>query len=137
MIRDDGIGMTFDECQSLYLAVGRNRRGEETEGRTAGDRPVLGRKSIGKLAGFGIASLMTVATVSRATGERTVFRLDGLNWHALLGEAEAGWRDFLDILEARGEGGLRMEEHFQAVRGKTENPRSDESRGASEAGESS
>ena len=76
VIRDDGVGMTFEECQSFYLAVGRNRRGEENERKTAGGRPVLGRKGIGKFAGFGIASLMTVATVSRATGERTVFRLD-------------------------------------------------------------
>ena len=68
--------MTFDECQDLYLAVGRNRRGEETEEQTAGGRPVLGRKGIGKFAGFGIASLMTVEAVSGATGERTVFRLD-------------------------------------------------------------
>ena len=76
VIRDDGVGMRFTECQKHYLAVGRNRRGGRTEGKTAGGRPVLGRKGIGKLAGFGIARLMTVATVSRATGERTVFRLD-------------------------------------------------------------
>ena len=76
VIRDNGIGMEFDECQDLYLAVGRNRRGEETEEQTARGRPVLGRKGIGKFAGFGIASLVTVTTVSRATGERTVFRLD-------------------------------------------------------------
>ena len=76
VIRDDGVGMTFEECQSFYLAVGRNRRGEETEGKTARGRSVLGRKGIGKFAGFGIASLMTVETVSRATGEHTVFRLD-------------------------------------------------------------
>ena len=76
VIRDDGIGMDFRECQRLYLAVGRNRRGATTEQRTAGDRPVLGRKGIGKFAGFGIARFVTVDTVSRATGERTVFRLD-------------------------------------------------------------
>ena len=75
-IHDDGVGMDFDECQDFYLAVGRNRRGGENEGRTAGGRPVLGRKGIGKFAGFGIARLVTVETVSRATGERTVFRLD-------------------------------------------------------------
>ena len=75
-IRDDGIGMTFDECQNLFLAVGRNRRGENAVEQTAGDRPVLGRKGIGKFAGFGIARLVTVDTVSQATGERTVFRLD-------------------------------------------------------------
>ena len=76
VIRDNGIGMTFDECQNLYLAVGRNRRGDAAEERTSGGRPVLGRKGIGKFAGFGIASLVTVETVSGATGERTVFRLD-------------------------------------------------------------
>ncbi len=76
VIRDNGIGMDFGECQSLYLAVGRNRRGEAAEEQTAGGRPVLGRKGIGKFAGFGIASLVTVETVSGATGERTVFQLD-------------------------------------------------------------
>ena len=76
VVRDNGIGMDFEECQRLYLAVGRNRRGKNTQERTAGGRPVLGRKGIGKFAGFGIASLMTVDTVSQATGERTVFRLD-------------------------------------------------------------
>ena len=75
-ITDNGIGMTFDECQSLFLAVGRNRRGQEPEKKTAGDRSVLGRKGIGKFAGFGIASRVTVETVSACTGERTVFRLD-------------------------------------------------------------
>ena len=75
-IRDNGIGMDFDECQEYYLAVGRNRRGDAAAEVTAGDRPVLGRKGIGKFAGFGIASLVTVETVSAATGERTVFRLD-------------------------------------------------------------
>ena len=76
VIRDNGVGMTFAECQDFFLAVGRNRRGDAEEERTAGDRPVLGRKGIGKFAGFGIAGLMTVETVSGVTGERTVFRLD-------------------------------------------------------------
>ena len=76
MIRDNGIGMDFDECQKCYLAVGRNRRGDATEERTTGGRPVLGRKGIGKFSGFGIASLVTVETVSWENGERTVFRLD-------------------------------------------------------------
>ncbi len=76
VISDNGIGMGFDECQNLFLAVGRNRRGDEAEEKTADGRPVLGRKGIGKFAGFGIASRVTVETVSAATGERTVFRLD-------------------------------------------------------------
>ncbi len=75
-ICDDGIGMSFDECQNLYLAVGRDRRGGDAEERTPKGRSVLGRKGIGKFAGFGIASLVTVETTSALTGERTVFRLD-------------------------------------------------------------
>ena len=39
-------------------------------------RPVLGRKGIGELAGFGISKLLEVDTTSRKTGERTVFRLN-------------------------------------------------------------
>lgn len=76
VIRDNGIGMNFDECQNCFLVVGRNRRGNATEEKTARNRPVLGRKGIGKFAGFGIASLVTVETVSEENGERTVFRLD-------------------------------------------------------------
>lgn len=62
--------------RTASLAVGRNRRGNETVEKTARNRPVLGRKGIGKFAGFGIASLVTVETVSEENGERTVFRLD-------------------------------------------------------------
>ena len=35
-------------------------------------------------------------------------------------KAMVGWHDFLNILEERGEGDFRMEEHFDAVRGETE-----------------
>lgn len=71
----DGRGMTFEECQEKYLQVGRNRR--VTEGpASAKGRPVLGRKGIGKFAGFGIAEIVEVDTVSAVNGERTHFSLD-------------------------------------------------------------
>ena len=72
---DDGIGMTFRECQDFYLNVGRNRRADGAA-RSPSGRPALGRKGIGKFAGFGIADVMRVETVSGVTGERTVFELD-------------------------------------------------------------
>jgi hypothetical protein len=76
-IADDGIGMTFDECDERYLNVGWNRRGNQIDALTLEKgRPVLGRKGIGKFAGFGIAKIIRVDTVSKATGERTVFDLD-------------------------------------------------------------
>jgi len=76
-IRDDGVGMTFEECQSRYLNVGYNRRGKDPVARTIEKkRPVLGRKGIGKFAGFGIAQVVRIDTISKETGERTVFDLD-------------------------------------------------------------
>ena len=76
VVADDGVGMTFRECQTLYLSVGRNRRSRRGGEKSPGGRPVLGRKGIGKFAGFGIAGVLEIATVSAETGERTVFKLD-------------------------------------------------------------
>ena len=76
VVSDNGEGMTFEECQNHYLNVGRNRRIENDSATTANGRPVLGRKGIGKLAGFGIADILEVDTTSGATGERTHFSLD-------------------------------------------------------------
>ena len=60
VIADNGVGMDADAVQDQYLVVGRNRRAAG-EDETAG-RPVMGRKGIGKLAGFGIADVMTLET---------------------------------------------------------------------------
>ncbi|MFI8995276.1 ATP-binding protein [Streptomyces sp. NPDC053542] len=76
LISDNGDGMTLPQCQDRYLKVGYNRRVEQGAEKTLAGRPVMGRKGIGKFAGFGIADLVDVETVSKETGERTVFRLD-------------------------------------------------------------
>ena len=76
VVRDNGIGMTFAECQDFYLNVGRNRRVDEETDKSPNGRPVLGRKGIGKFAGFGIAGVLEIDTTSAQTGERTIFRLD-------------------------------------------------------------
>ncbi len=75
-IIDDGIGMSFDQCQERFLEVGYERRKGKTKEKTPGDRTVLGRKGLGKLAGFGIAKVIRISTVSKETGEKTVFRMD-------------------------------------------------------------
>lgn len=90
-IRDTGDGMTWEQCQHRYLNVGYCRRPAAVE-RTTSGRHVLGRKGIGKFAGFGIAKLIEIDTTSKATGERTVFALDVtvLRGHEYI--AEAGQR---------------------------------------------
>lgn len=61
VVRDCGIGMTFEEINNFYLQIGyeRRKRGVKT---TTG-RHVMGRKGIGKLAGFGIAEDIVVRSV--------------------------------------------------------------------------
>lgn len=78
VVKDDGHGMSFDECNSLYLSVGMNRRSNGSEWTKAYNgiksRKVQGRKGIGKLAGFGIADRIDVRTVK---GEQVAhFALD-------------------------------------------------------------
>ena len=76
-LADDGNGMTLEEVQRRFLKVGSNRRkGETSERSPLLDRAILGRKGIGKFAGFGIARRMLIETISRETGEKTVFELD-------------------------------------------------------------
>lgn len=67
VVKDNGHGMSYEECNSLYLTVGMNRRvaGSEWTKPYNGLRPrkVQGRKGIGKLAGFGIAERVEIRTV--------------------------------------------------------------------------
>jgi hypothetical protein len=59
-VTDNGAGMSDDEVERNYLVIGRNRR---SAGQTPNKgRPVMGRKGVGKLAGFGLARNMTITT---------------------------------------------------------------------------
>jgi hypothetical protein len=77
VLRDNGNGMTLEEVREHYLKVGLNRRGSRpTEMSPSLGRAILGRKGIGKFAGFGIARRIIIDTVSGVTGERTRFEMD-------------------------------------------------------------
>jgi len=77
IVRDYGIGMTYQQCQDFFLTVGRNRRKETGKAVTEEKkRPILGRKGIGKFSGFGIAKIIEVKTISKKNGELTSFRMD-------------------------------------------------------------
>jgi len=113
VITDDGEGMTFEECQDKFLNVGWNRRGDDPDKRTRSGRPVLGRKGIGKFAGFGIARLLTIDTISKASGERTKFFLD---LDRLLGEEYVSTSDKpITVLRSDPPDPLRAERHGTAV----------------------
>lgn len=78
IVKDDGHGMNYDDCRSLYLNIGRNRRsgrrGLTKEYNGLKPRSVHGRKGIGKLAGFGIADIIEIRTVKER--EISHFQLD-------------------------------------------------------------
>ncbi len=74
-VSDDGEGLTREEINDKFLVIGRNRR--ESEGDTPSPkfaRRLIGKKGLGKLALFGLAKTITIAT--RHSGRRNVFVLD-------------------------------------------------------------
>lgn len=71
-ISDDGHGMTPDEVNKHYLLVGKDRRTDPTWGSRSREknRPVMGRKGIGKLAAFGICRTIEVISAGGPATER-------------------------------------------------------------------
>lgn len=63
IIEDDGHGMTYEECRDHFLKIGRNRRKLSSKSKN-NKRTVIGKKGIGKLAGFGIADQVHIITYS-------------------------------------------------------------------------
>ncbi len=72
-IMDNGEGMTPDSIQNRYLVVGRNRRSED--GGMSHARRVMGRKGIGKLAGFGLANKITITTWTKDSEKAVSFSM--------------------------------------------------------------
>lgn len=63
LVQDDGCGMSFEELNTKFLKIGRNRRVETNTDKTVGGRFVLGKKGLGKLSMFGIGKKITITTV--------------------------------------------------------------------------
>ena len=115
IVADDGSGMSFTECQARFLNVGFGRRGSKAlELSSRKKRRVLGRKGIGKFAGFGIARVVRIETVSRATGEKTVFEMDFLKLRSDEYVNREGTE--IDLVEYEGPDELRQQDHGTTVR---------------------
>lgn len=76
VIIDDGCGMSFEEINNSFLVIGRNRRKSDSQniGLTPSGRKVTGRKGLGKLAIFGIATHIEIQTVK--DGKENIFVMD-------------------------------------------------------------
>lgn len=80
-IRDYGHGMSPSDVAQKFLPINRHRRadasGQETDLKSeGGKRAVMGRKGLGKLAGFGIAGQVIVKTKRAGDNFETTFTLD-------------------------------------------------------------
>ena len=80
-IFDDGHGMNPRDVQEKFLPLSRNRRddssGKSVNLKTAsGNRFVMGRKGLGKLAGFGAAEKIIIKTKKKDQDYLTEFCLD-------------------------------------------------------------
>jgi|GEM_PF-1062112 len=81
IITDKGHGMSPSDVASKFLPINRRRRaaanGAETQLMSEGSkRHVMGRKGLGKLAGFGTAQKITISTKRAGETFRTIFKLD-------------------------------------------------------------
>ena len=74
VVLDDGIGLSFEEINSKFLIIGRNRREDTKTESPPFNRPPTGKKGLGKLALFGIAKTITIRTVKN--GLLNEFELD-------------------------------------------------------------
>ena len=71
-ITDNGHGMTLDDMNNKYLNVGYERRTDDKEQDTVltakYNRPIMGRKGIGKLSLFSIADTVEVQSAKEGKG---------------------------------------------------------------------
>ena len=63
IITDNGCGMTVKDANNKYLRVGYERREEESPITQKHNRPVMGRKGIGKLSLFSISNIIEIQSI--------------------------------------------------------------------------
>lgn len=76
-VADDGNGMDRDTLATRYLVIGKAKR-RNPKDKSDGGRMPMGRKGIGKLAPFGVATMVDVATVKAGRLTWFTLSLDGL-----------------------------------------------------------
>lgn len=81
VVADDGHGMSPEDIEHRFLPLNRKRRLDDDGNETVltsetGLRSVMGRKGLGKLAGFGAAMVVTIRTKRAGEDFATTFVMD-------------------------------------------------------------
>jgi len=88
-VTDYGSEMSDTEIRNAYLIIGRDRRKAEQTEQTPGlNRPVIGRKGIGKLSAFGVANEIEIETIKNGQVSRFIINYDKLETSAQRREIE-------------------------------------------------
>lgn len=88
LVEDNGAGMSDLDVREKYLVIGRDRRIEDNDAAIPVSnmpnitRPVMGRKGIGKLSGFGVAREIELETVKLGNASRFQMNYDTLMQNA-------------------------------------------------------
>lgn len=77
-VSDDGTGMSFEELNTQFLKVGRNRRVELKNDESNLGRKILGKKGLGKLSMFGIGKKITVSTIKNGIKNSFLMNYDDI-----------------------------------------------------------
>lgn len=89
IVEDNGGGMSFDQVNTYFLRIGRNRRDERQESQCG--RIPTGKKGLGKLALFGIGDKINITTFQKVEG--VSFNLD---WNEILNTKEKNYEPSFD-----------------------------------------
>lgn len=79
-ISDDGVGMSVADLNDKYLRVGYRRRDDSDEGSFTAkrNRPVMGRKGLGKLSLFSIADMIDVQSAKNGEAHGLRMTVEGI-----------------------------------------------------------
>lgn len=75
-ISDDGIGMSVEDINEKYLRIGYKKRSQQDK--TMSNRPVMGRKGLGKLSLFSIAKIVEVCSAKDGTSHGLRMNIDDI-----------------------------------------------------------
>ncbi len=76
IVSDLGHGMSRTDLQDKFLFIGRRRRQQENSSRSPKGRILMGRKGLGKLAGFGVAHHVVIVSRKQKESHATEITLN-------------------------------------------------------------